>query len=59
MKIKNPLDGSPLTLYNLSAPKLGRVDTVDRNPKGYTHAGNRAVPFLMTVGADLEVGLYT
>ncbi len=34
--IKNPLDGSPLTLYNLSPSKLGLVDIVDRNPKGYT-----------------------
>ena len=34
--IKNPLDGSPLTLYNLNPSKLGLVDTVDRNPKGYT-----------------------
>jgi len=36
VQLKNPLDGSPLTLYNLSAPKLGLVDIVDRNPKGYT-----------------------
>ncbi len=36
VSIKNPLDGSPLTLYNLLPAKLGLVDTVDRNPKGYT-----------------------
>jgi len=34
--IRNPLDGSPLTLYNLNPTKLGLVDIVDRNPKGYT-----------------------
>ena len=34
--IRNPLDGSPLTLYNLNPAKLGLVDIVDRNPKGYT-----------------------
>ena len=36
VQIKNPLDGSPLTLYNLAPAKLGLVDIVDRNPKGYT-----------------------
>lgn len=36
VQINNPLDGSPLTLYNLSPSKLGLVDVVDRNPKGYT-----------------------
>jgi Carboxypeptidase regulatory-like domain len=34
--IKSPLDGSPLTLYNLNPSKLGLVDIVDRSPKGYT-----------------------
>ena len=36
VRIKNPLDGSPLTLYNLAPSKLGLVDIVDRNPTGYT-----------------------
>ena len=34
--LTSPLDGSPLTLYNLNPSKLGLVDIVDRNPKGYT-----------------------
>ena len=42
VQIKNPLDGSPLTLYNLSPSKLGQVDIVDRNPKGYTQWYNAA-----------------
>jgi hypothetical protein len=36
VSIVNPLDRSPLTLYNLAPSKLGLVDIVDRNPKGYT-----------------------
>ena len=32
----SPLDGTALTLYNLNPAKLGLVDVVDRNPKGYT-----------------------
>ncbi len=36
IQLKSPLDGSPLTLYNLSPSKLGLVDIVDRNPKDYT-----------------------
>jgi len=34
--LRSPLDGSSLTLYNLNPAKLGLVDIVDRNPKGYT-----------------------
>ena len=34
--LTSPVDGSPLTLYNLNPSKLGLVDIVDRNPKGYT-----------------------
>jgi len=31
--ITNPIDGTPLTIYNLSPAKLGAIDIVDRNSK--------------------------
>jgi len=31
ISITNPIDGSPLTIYNLNPAKLGAIDIVDRN----------------------------
>ena len=36
VQLTSPLDGTPLSLYNLNPAKLGLIDIVDRNPKGYT-----------------------
>jgi hypothetical protein len=33
VNITNPVDGSPLTVYNLNPAKLGAIDIVDRNSK--------------------------